>query len=145
MAIALGAAWYFWPKETDEDRVRAVVRELIAGAEAGDVGDILDHVSKDFQGREGGEGIDKPTLKLILVSQFMRRGPLGVFVAEILVNVRGETAHAAFDALLTEHAAGWKDIVPVNADGWHFEVDFSREEGAWMLIGAERSKVTLLR
>ena len=144
-AVALLAAivWFAWPVPTDEDRVRDVIRAVIAGAEAGDVGDVLEHVSDTFQGRSDEGSFDAPTLRSLLVARFMRHGPIAVFVAEIKVKITGDQADASFDALLTERGEDWTDIIPINADGWHLEVGLAREADGWKISSAERSDLTM--
>lgn len=135
--------WRFWPEPSEEDRVREVIRAVIAGAEAGDVGDVMSHVSERFSGDSGEGGFDKPTLRSLLTVRFLKHGPIAVFVAEILVEITGVDAHANFDALLTESTGNWTEIIPVNADGWHMEVDLSREDKGWKIVAAKRSDVRL--
>lgn len=135
--------WRLWPAPSEEDRVREVIRAVIAGAEAGDVGDVMAHVSDRFSGDSGEGGFDKPTLRSLLTVRFLKHGPIAVFVTEILVEVTGVDAHASFDALLTERSGEWAEIIPVNADGWHMEVELSREEGGWRIVEAKRSDVRL--
>lgn len=133
-------AWALWPAPTEEDRVRAVVRGVVAGAEAGDVGDVLVFVSDRFT---GDEGLDKGTLKTVLQAQFLRRGPITVIVGDIPVTIQGNTAHASFDALLAEGSHQWTDILPVSVDGWHFETDFVLEaDDTWRVTHAERTDLT---
>lgn len=136
-------AWRFWPAPTEEDRVREVIRAVIAGAEAGDVGDVMAHVSDTFSGDSGEGSFDKPMLRSLLTVRFLKHGPIAVFVAEILVNITGSDAHASFDALLTEQSGDWSELLPINADGWHMEVDLRQEQELWRITGAQRSDIRL--
>lgn len=137
LVAAAATAWFLWPAPTEEDRVRAVVHAIVEGAEQGDVGDVLAHVSEHYaQGDLG-----KAELRAMLTAQFLRRGPLTVIPGEIVVQADGDRAHASFDALLAEHARDWTEVLPVNADGWHLEVDFAREGEDWRVVGAERTGI----
>ena len=146
LGIALGLAlvvlgtWWYWPEPTEEDRVRAVVHAIVEGAENADVGDVLDHVSEHYAAADAG----KPELRAVLTAQFLRRGPITVLPGEIAVSIDGNRAHARFDALLAESSRDWTEILPVSADGWHLEVDFAREDGAWRVVGAERTGIEAL-
>ncbi len=134
------AAWVFWPRASEEDRVRAVVNAVAAGAETGDVGDIMDHVSARYRGSEQGFGMDERTLRAGLALQFMRRGPIGVVLSPIDVTVSGATAHARFDAAVLEGGGKWSELLPRSGDGWHLEVDLDREEdGEWRVTGHTRT------
>ncbi len=134
------AAWFLWPRPSEEDRVRAVVAAVAAGAEAGDVGDIMEHVSPRYHGSEDGLGVDPRTLRAGLALQFLRRGPIGVVLSPVEVTITGATAHARFDAAVLEGGGKWSELLPRNGDGWHLEVDLDREEdGEWRVTGHTRT------
>ena len=138
--LLVTAIGLFWPRPSEEDRVRAVVKAVAAGAEAGDVGDILDHVSPRYHAAEDGFGLDERTLRAGLALQFMRRGPIGVVLSPIDVTVSGATAHARFDAAVLEGGGRWSELLPTNADGWHLEVDLDYEEdGEWRVTRHTRT------
>lgn len=143
LLLGLLVAW-LWPRPSEEDRVRAVVQAVAAGAEAGDVGDILEHVDPAYHGSEDGFGLDLKTLRAALALQFMRRGPIGVILSPIEVQVDGDHAHARFDAAVTEGGGSWRELLPSNGDGWHLEVDFVRdpEDDAWRVITHQRTSWT---
>lgn len=125
-------------KATDEDRVRGVIQDIITGAMDGDVGDVMEHISRSYRA----ESADYEGLHGLLVQSLLRRGPILVLPGPIEVSISGDTAHARFDAAIAEGTGRWGDMV--NADGWHLEVDFVREppgdaEGEWRVIGHERT------
>lgn len=142
LALLGVAVWHSWPAPTEEDRVREVVGAIVEGAEAGDVGDIVDHLSPRFRGTEGEESFDRDTLRSFLVGQFLRRGPISVVLGPIDVVVTGAQAHARFDATVVEREGGWNDVLPVNADGWRLEVDLTLVDHEWLVVGSERSSWT---
>lgn len=118
-----------WHTPTDEERVRSVVQAVITGAEDGDVGDVMAHVSKRYQ---DDSELDQEGIRGVLTMEFMKRGPILVVPGPIQVVVTGATAHATFDAAIAEGSGKWTDVMPVSADGWHLNVDLVREEGdAW--------------
>jgi hypothetical protein len=125
-----------WKAPTDDERIHQVIQDIVAGAVDGDVGDVLIHVSHKYRSDVG----DYETLHALLVQAFLRRGPILVVPGPITVVVKGDTAHASFDAAIAEGTGQWRDIVPVNADGWHLEVDFAREDGdTWRVTRHERT------
>lgn len=134
--LALGALASCWRAPTDEERIQGVIQDIVAGAVDGDVGDVMTHVSRKYRSDTG----DYETLHGLLVQAFLRRGPILVVPGPVSVVVSGDTAHASFDAAIAEGTGQWRDIVPVNADGWHLEVDFAREEGdTWRVTQHERT------
>lgn len=136
VVVGLGVGLWTWlrPAPSDEDAVRAVVGSIVAGVEAGDVGDVMTHLSADFRG----DTLDRDAVRSLLTAQFLRRGPIRVITGAISVSVTGDAATASFDALLAEHGQVWSDILPVNADGWHFDVALRRED-AWRVTRASRT------
>lgn len=134
--LALVALAGCWRAPTDEERIHGVIQDIVAGAVDGDVGDVMIHVSKTYRSDVG----DSETLHGLLVQAFLRRGPILVVPGPISVVVTGDTAHATFDAAIAEGTGQWRDIVPVNADGWHLEVDFAREEAdTWRVTRHQRT------
>lgn len=134
--LALLLAAGCWKKPTDEDRIHAVIQGVVAGAVDGDVGDVMAHVSTSYRA----DGGDYDALHGFLVQAFLRRGPILVVPGPIEVKVTGDTAHASFDAAIAEGSGQWTDILAVNADGWHLEVDFVREaEDAWRVTNHVRT------
>ena len=143
--LLLGAsARWLWPEESEEDRVRDVIRAVIEGAEQGNAGTVLEPMTPKFRAETGGESLDVSTLRLLLAREFMRRGPIHVLAPEIAVEVTGAHAHASFDALLTEQSGHWTELLPVNAAGWHVELEFDRVDGEWQVARAVRSDAQLL-
>lgn len=134
--LALGALAGCWSAPTDEQRIHSVIQDIVAGAVNGDVGDVMTHVSHKYRSDAG----DYDALHGLLVQAFLRRGPILIVPGPIGVVVNGDTAHATFDAAIAEGTGEWRDIVPVNADGWHLEVDFAREEGdTWRVTRHQRT------
>lgn len=139
--VGLGVA--LWPAPSDEDRIRDVVHAVAAGAEKGDVGDILEHVSARYRASEFGVDLDRGGLRGALIAQFLRRGPIAVVIGPIEVVVQGDRATATFEAVLSEGTGRWQDVVPAGMDGWSLEVGFVREEGdQWRVVHHERSRWT---
>lgn len=139
----VGLVWVLWPGPSDEDRIRAVVHAVAEGAEAGDVGDVLVHVSSRYRASEFGIALDRAGLRGALIAQFLRRGPVAVVIGPIEVVVEGDTATARFEAVLSEGTGRWQDLVPVGMDGWSLEVGFVREEGdTWRVVHHTRERWT---
>ncbi len=140
-----GAAWLLTPEPDEADRVRAVIAAIVDGAEAGDVGDVMDPLAESFVAESEGLTTDKATVRALVTGQLLRRGHLTVLVGEIDVKVEGDEAHASFDALLAEAGQEWSEVLPVDADSWHLEVDLQRQADAWSVTRAVRSDAPILQ
>jgi len=140
-----GLTWALWPEASDEDRVRAVIAAVVDAAEEGDVGAVMEQVDPGYRAVEGGEGeegVDAETLRAALTYQFLRRGPVVVVLSPVEVRLDGDRARASFDAAVAE-TGGWGGMVPVDADGWHLEVDLRRgQDERWRVSGHTRSSWT---
>ncbi|MSQ03680.1 MAG: hypothetical protein EXR71_17640 [Myxococcales bacterium] len=136
LAVAGSVCWLLRGPQSDADRIRATIHEVVAGAEAGDVGDVLAPVSQSFQGSARGHGFDKAGLRTLLGAQFLRRGPLFIVLGEIAVEIEGERATASFEAVMAESPEALTEILPIAADQWQFAVTLAREDGGWLVTGA---------
>ncbi len=140
-----GAVWLLGPAPDEADRVRAVIQAVVAGAEAGDVGDVMDPLAEAFVAESDGMTSNKATVRSLVTAQLLRRGHITVLVGEIGVTVDGDDAHASFDALLAEAGQEWTEVLPVDADSWHLEVDLQRRSDVWQVTRAVRSDAPILQ
>lgn len=138
-SIVGGAVYALRPAPSEEDRIRDVIYEVVAGAETGDQGAILKALAKDFVAETNGESLGKGLVAAILHREFLRRGPVAILVSRIDVSVHGADANASFDALLAEKSTQWTDVWPVDADGWHLELSLHRADDVWKVTKATRT------
>lgn len=137
--LAGGVGWWWWSQpRTDEDRVRAAIEQVAAGARDADLARTLEPISRGYRSEdaEGGVGYDEVRSWLFL--QFQKRGPVSILLGPIQVEVDGERARARFDATVAEFDRERLTLLPDNADAFHFEVDLAREEGEWRVVGHSR-------
>ncbi len=139
-----GAGYLWWPAGSEEARVRAVIDEVVAGAEAADLGRVTAPLSDDFTAENNGNAADTSMVRALLARQFLRRGPIFVLLGEVAVEVRGDEAHASFDAFLAENSTSITDVLPVDADAWHLEVDLRKHGDDWLVTRAVRSDAEVL-
>ena len=145
LAAAGGVSWLFRPVTSEADRVREVIRAVVAGAEAGDAGDVMAPLATNFAAESGGSTLDRKMVHALLAREFLRRGPLFVLIGEITVSIEGTHAEASFDAVLAENSERLTDVLPVDADAWHMDIDLERrEDGDWLVSHARRSDALLL-
>lgn len=140
-----GAIWLLRPAPDEADRVRAVIQAVVAGAEAGDVGDVMNPLAEGFVAESEGLTTNKATVRSMVTAQLLRRGHITVLVGEIGVDVKGDDAHASFDALLAEAGQEWTEVLPVDGDSWHLEVDLQRTGDTWEVTRVVRSDAPILQ
>lgn len=120
---------------SDEDQVRAAIHAVADGAEAARVEDAIKPFSHAYQDPEG---LDRPAIYGMLWTQFIKRGPIAVWLSAIDVKMGQDNAEARFDAALIEGQEGAGIGWPVNADVLTFEVDLRRSEDGWQIISHTR-------
>jgi hypothetical protein len=143
LALSGAVAWALRPAPSEAERVRETIRAAIAGAEAGDVGDVMAPLAEDFVAESGGGRVDRATVRALLTREFLRRGHISVLVGEIAVTVEGAEAEASFDAVLAESSNQLTDLLPVDADAWHLEVALHRSGEDWTVTRATRRELRL--
>lgn len=124
---------------SDAEQIRGLIQDVAAGARAADIAATLEPVSQSYQGPEG---LNRDQLKGFLFKQFRSRGPLGVALGPIAVDIQGETATASFEAVLVEGVEVTAlHLAPEDGDLLHFEVDLAREDGDWRVTGHQQEGV----
>ena len=120
---------------SDEDQVRATIHAVANGAETGGVDDTIKPFSHAYRDPEG---LDRPAIYGLLWSQFIKRGPISVWLSAIDVEVNNTNAEARFDAALIEGQGGAAIGWPVNADVLTFEVELRKGEDGWQITSHTR-------
>ena len=122
-------------RQTDEEQIRELVREVAEGAELADLSKTMDPLSKEFYG----EGMSYDDLWAYLFRQYNARGAITTVLGPIAVQIDGETATAEVDVALMEGLdPGALKILPDQADTVHFKLGAALEDGDWKLVSAER-------
>lgn len=120
---------------SDEDQVRAAIHAVAEGAEAGRIDDTIQPFSNAYQDPEG---LDRPAIYGLFWSQFIKRGPISVWLSAIDVQVNQGHAKANFDAALVEGQEGAGIGWPVNGDLLTFEVELKKGEEGWQITSHTR-------
>ena len=130
--------WFLgWFDQTvsDEDQVRAAIHAVADGAEVGSIDDVIQPFSRTYQDPDG---LDRPAIYGLFFSQFIKRGPIAVWLSAIDVQVNHNQAEANFDAALVEGQEGAGIGWPVNADLLTFEVELKKGEEGWQITSHTR-------
>lgn len=122
-------------KVGDEEEIRRVVSGAAEAAEAKDVKGFMAHISKDYQDDHGN---DYDAVKGIIFYQFMRPGPLSVFVRGLDIEVRGQRALVNARAALVRgrDKKGIGSVIPEDAEAYRFSLVFTKEGGRWKVFSA---------
>ena len=89
LAALLLGGWHVvrgW-RETEEDRVRAVIDAIEAGIEERDVGDVMPHIAPGYSDRDG---LSRENVKLLLLREFfVNKEGIGIQRGRTDVSLRG--------------------------------------------------------
>jgi hypothetical protein len=135
---SLALLWTFVTSDddlSDEDQVRAIIESVAAGAEAGDIEQVMAPIAQRYMDPEG---LERRGIYGIFWSQFRKRGPITVWLSGIDVQVEADQAQASFDAGLAEGQPGQRIGIPVNLDALTFEVELSRSSEGWEIVSHTR-------
>ena len=139
--IAAWATGVFEENLSDEDRIRAALKQVASGAEQAHIETAIEPFSTRY---EDDRGLDRKGMYGLLWSQFKKRGPISVWMSAIDVQVHGQTATASFDAALIEGKQGTSFGMPVSGDALTFEVEFAAEDNDWRITGHTRRPAWVL-
>lgn len=118
-------------KQTDEERIDAVIGECIESAEALKVGGIMEHISEQYSDPRG---LKRQDLKGLLASQFFQRKALYVF--KLGHEITLEPPSKARSTLKIIMAAS-EGAVPNERDAQVFDLEWALEESDWRITSAD--------
>lgn len=129
--------------ESDADKVKSVVADMAAGAEAKDIAHVKKHIAKEYRDPSGN---DYDALKGLMLFYFMQRPDINVFLRRQQVEVNGDRAKMSMNAVISRGAkvADIKDIGQAEASGFIFDLTFQRRGGDWLLVSAVWRQVGVL-
>jgi hypothetical protein len=85
-------------RESEQDKVRKVIKEVQRAAEEKDIRTILDHLSRNYRDPQG---YDYNEIKGLLLSYFFRNQKISVYLTNLDVTADGISARAPFQAVLS--------------------------------------------
>lgn len=130
-------------KLSPEALVREAVKEAALMVRAKDLKGFMRLVSRDYRDERG---TDYNGVKGIVFYEFMRPGALKVFFRDVEVEVEGNRAVVKSRAFLVrgKDPVSIADVIPEDADGFSFTVEYRLEDGEWMAFSAEWESVGVL-
>lgn len=138
--LAIGLVLWLWPKaeQSPEDRIRALVAQVVSAAEARDVGAIADTLSPAFKGPSG-VGRDE-TRSLLLGYLVRNREVVTVLNPTLDVTLASETqAHFSGRFVFAGQQAKTIDELPQGAElsAYEIEGELERIDGEWRFTSAK--------
>lgn len=127
-------------KQTEEDRVTKVITSVQEAAEEKKIMTILDQLSRSYRDPQG---YDYDGIKGLLAFYFYRHQKVRVYIPSREVTVKGESANASFETVLTGAAPGESagTVVPGSLGAYRFSVDLRNEEGRWKITSAKWERI----
>lgn len=122
-------------KETEQDKVKKIIRSIQQAAEEKDIKTILNNLSNNYRDPEGNE---YDTIKGILLGYFFRHQKIHVYVTNLEVTVQDSSAKAVFQAVLSggNNSESVADILPETLSMYSFEVSLKKEPNEWLVNSA---------
>ncbi|MBI5875782.1 MAG: hypothetical protein HZB81_08095 [Deltaproteobacteria bacterium] len=127
---------------SEEDKLKAIVNETAEAAQKKDIGEIRKHISKSYKDADGN---DYDAVRRILAYHFIRAETVSIFVRNVDVEIKGDTALVRANVILVrgKEVKSISDIIPESAAGYRFEMIFKKEgrdwktvSGTWQDVGA---------
>lgn len=145
VALALSFALSACKRETEEDRVRAVIHRAVEAGNEKSVRGILEDAAPSFKG-PGDASLDES--RRILVGYFLSVGGgwTKSFEQDLQVTIDApDRAHASLDLLIARGNPVNKieDVVPTNAGHFVFSLELAKIDGAWKFTRASYKQIAL--
>ena len=135
----LTSSWFSTPT-TDREKIKAAIHQVAEGAEQADIAMCMEPFSSQYADPEG---MEKRSIQGVLWQHFRKRGPIMVWLGDIVVEVNGVYATATFNVGLAEGAENTVVPWPVSADILNFELELSKEEKGWRITSHTRKPAAI--
>jgi len=134
LALALVAACG-GSAQTPEARIRRVFAEMQAAAETRDAGAIKLHLSETYRDAQGD---DRQAVVAIATMHFMRHTSVHLLtrVSTLEVTAPGEAHAQVLVAMAGTPIADARQLIPLRADLYRFDVKLRDEDGDWRVTAA---------
>jgi hypothetical protein len=117
-------------EEPAEQQLRRQLQTMQDAIENKQAGDFLDIVADEYRDKQGG---NKQSLKKLMLFHMLRNRKIGVYLANVQVEVTGQTAEITMQAGLT----GGQGILPDRARLYKVITRWRYTSGDWLLYYAE--------
>lgn len=124
-------------KKSEEYRVQKIVTFIHDAAEEKKIASILEYISASYSDPQGN---DYEGVKGLLAYYFFRHQRVSVYIPGIDASVRGSTARASFQTVLTGADSSVSGVLPESLGVYDFDISLTREEGEWKVVSATWTK-----
>lgn len=145
--LALAAFPASCTRPAPEEAVREAVLEAERAAEAKDLAAFMDLVSADFSDDKGNS---RDGVKAIALREFLRPGPIKVFLVglDVELSEEDETALVETGAVVVrgknaEGVTSIDDVLPRSAEALKFSMVWRKEDDRWRVLTATWERVGL--
>jgi hypothetical protein len=123
-------------RETEQDKVRKVIKEVQRAAEEKDSRTVLGHLSSIYHDPQG---YDYDGIKGLLISYFFRHQKISIYLTNLEVTVDAASAQATFQAVLSarDKTGTAAEVLPEALGVYAFDVVFSKESKEWKVSSAQ--------
>lgn len=135
IAVVLIMAGCDGPDQSPEARIKALIADAEAAAEARDISGLEDLVSGKYADRRG---YDRQTVLRIAQGLFIRNQKIHLLTVVRDLKVAGETASArVLAAMAGRPIDSVQSLANIRAELMRFDVEFAQEDGAWRVRSAD--------
>jgi hypothetical protein len=136
-----GLALWWTGGETDEERIRTIIRDAAQAAEE----KRIDGVVRGLSIRFSGHGLDRRDARQVVAAHVLRGTWTAVIVARDEVVVAGDAARALVDVVLARSGRGTPlaQILPETATVHRFDLRFAREPDGWKVTEAAWRRISI--
>ena len=113
----------------DEARIRQRIDSMSAATAEKDLSAVMTPIHEDFLGNRQ---IRKPNLKGLVYLHFNRHKHVHVFVHDVQIQLKGETAEVSCDLIL----AGRNELVPEQGRVLQVKSEWKKIDGDWWVVSA---------
>jgi hypothetical protein len=135
IAVAFILAGCGAPEQSPEARIKALIAEAEAAAEARDVSALKDLVSGAYRDRRG---YDRQTVLRVAQGLFIRNQKIYLLTIIRNLETEGESASARILAAMAGRPIeSVQSLVNIRAELMRFDVELAREDGHWRVRSAD--------
>ena len=130
-------------KESDQDKVKAVITDIQAASEEKNVKKIMNNLSKTYNDPQG---FNYESIKGLLVGYFFRYPKISVYINNLMMSVENTSARAVFQTVLTsgEKTGSVTDVIPQSLGIWDFNVTLKKESNDWKVTSAKWEQAEII-
>ncbi len=128
-------------RDTDQDKIKKVIKKVQNAAEEKSILSFLSHVSQAYRDTQGNTYGDIKNLVLVYFYQYPK---VSVFIDDPDITLEGASGTAKFQAVLTGRGAGGAvpAVLPESIGIYNFDVQFAVEEGDWKIVSAKWERLS---